>query len=274
MASFAGLAGDGPIVVPVKASVSTTQSKIVNAADAPINVAVGRYVPLSNPKGEPFLFELSDPSIASYVLVPAGGFFGGVPWNSTDGLTVGRNFEVPTFVVIISKPGNLDVRVYGNGAITESKDKDGKTVSVQAPPVKKQTVSIVAGDGKRDDKKDDGKKDDDKKPLIVGSKLLVVIEETADATSGRAVYWTDAALVQRMKDKGHVRRIADKDVMDGATNRPPADLVPYLERAKGKKLPQLFIVVKDGQDAGTLVYQGDLPASPAQLIKLLEEVGG
>lgn len=266
--------GEPPITVNTVAAVSSTQTKTVNAADKPIVVAVGRFVPLGNPKGEPLLFELSDPALASHVQIPAGGSFGGVPWDSADGKVLVRTFDVPTFILIVSGAGKLDVNVYGNGATTEVKDKDGKvTGKVQAPPVRRQTVSLLAG--KQDEKKEDEKKDD-KDAVVVkpGPRFLVVIEETADVANGRGVYWTNAELMKRLAEKGHVRRIADKDVLDGTTNKPPADLVPYLERSKGKKMPQLFVTAKDGPDAGTLLYQGDLPATPAALIQLLEKIGG
>jgi len=111
--------------------------------------------------------------------------------------------------------------------------------------------------------------------VTVGPKYIVVIEETQDTATARGVYWTDAALNARLKAKGHTKRIADKNTVD-ATGKPPADLAPYIARANGsgKGLPQLFIVDAGGASTGEMIFQGDLPATPAALLELLTKVGG
>jgi hypothetical protein len=72
-----------------------------------------------------------------------------------------------------------------------------------------------------------------------------------------------------VKDKGHRWRIVDKDVT-GADGQPPADIKKYLDAAKGKAMPQLFLV----DEKGKARYAGDLPTKAAELLKLLEAWGG
>lgn len=85
----------------------------------------------------------------------------------------------------------------------------------------------------------------------------------------RGQLFMDPTLAARMKERGHKFRVVDKDVK-GANDQPPADLVPYLKRASGKSFPQFFLVSPDG----TLLHEGDLPKSPADLIAVMQKVGG
>jgi len=101
-------------------------------------------------------------------------------------------------------------------------------------------------------------------PLIV-----VVIEETEQASNGRGAFFADAALTARMVEKGHKWRAVDQNVV-GPDGRPPADIVRFLEAAKGKSLPQVFLV--DGK--GKTRHQGDCPAKASDLIAQLKKVGG
>ena len=97
----------------------------------------------------------------------------------------------------------------------------------------------------------------------------MVIEETAEATAARGVFLADADLVGFMKTKGWKHCIVDKDVKDKDGN-PPKDLAPYLDRAKTKKLPQVYLV----DQAGKVRHEGDLPTTPAELLALLKQIGG
>lgn len=108
-------------------------------------------------------------------------------------------------------------------------------------------------------------------PAPVGPTKLfvVVVEETAQLAANRGQMFGDPSLTALMKAKGHQWRIVDKDVA-GADGQPPADVKGYLARAAGKTYPQVFLVTPDGR----LMYQGDLPASAAQMQALLMKAGG
>lgn len=98
---------------------------------------------------------------------------------------------------------------------------------------------------------------------------LVAVEESAEAKADRAAWIGYAPLRDYFQSKGHKARIIDQDVK-GPDGQAPADLAPYLAGAKGQPLPYLFLV----DQAGTVLYRGGLPATPAALLALVKKVGG
>lgn len=120
------------------------------------------------------------------------------------------------------------------------------------------------------DKKDDKK--DEPKP-VTGRKLAAyVVYESENKSAKWAAFFADKALVERWSAKGHLPPVlSEQNVTEGKTKQPPPKLVPYLNRAKGKALPQLYLI-----DAvtGDVAYEGPAPESPAELLKLLDKVGG
>lgn len=108
--------------------------------------------------------------------------------------------------------------------------------------------------------------DVDPAPLPVKADLwgFVIVEETSDAVANRAALLGDKDLAAFLKAKGLRWRVVDKDVVskDGST---PADVRPWVEDAKGKTLPQLYLVGKDGAK----VYGGACPRTAAELVKLI-----
>lgn len=107
-------------------------------------------------------------------------------------------------------------------------------------------------------------------PIKEQSLGIIVIEETKDAAANRGLYFIDSALRQRIADKKHKWIAADKDVTDGL-GQVPKDMARYLDMAKGKTLPYVFLIPANG---GALVHQGPLPKTPAELIELLKSKGG
>ena len=93
---------------------------------------------------------------------------------------------------------------------------------------------------------------------------MVIVEETSDAVAGRAALLGDKDLAAFLKAKGLRWRVVDKDVVgrDGTT---PADVKAWVDDAKGKPLPQLYLVGKDGAK----VYGGPCPKTAAELVKLI-----
>jgi len=103
-----------------------------------------------------------------------------------------------------------------------------------------------------------------------GKFSMVVIEETDVAAYNRGQLFADKELRDYLATKLVGKpRIADKDVVD-ASGQPPKDLAPYLNHAKGKGLPQLYLIAPDG----TVLYEGNLPKTPAELIATVKKVGG
>lgn len=110
------------------------------------------------------------------------------------------------------------------------------------------------------------KPDDDPAPQPKPADLwgFVIVEETGDAVAGRAALLGDRDLAAFLKAKGLRWRVVDKDVRTAA-GETPADVRPWIEDAKGKPLPQVYLVGKDGAK----VYGGPCPKTAAELVKLI-----
>jgi hypothetical protein len=106
-------------------------------------------------------------------------------------------------------------------------------------------------------------------PVVVKTLWILVVEETAEASANRGEFFANRELIDRIRAKGHRYRVADKDVKD-KDGRQPADLAPWLKRAAGKSLPQLFLISQDGD----ILFEGPLPKTPAELVALMVKVGG
>lgn len=99
--------------------------------------------------------------------------------------------------------------------------------------------------------------------------VVVIVEETADAVSTRGAFFSDPKLAARMKEKGHRMRVVDKDVV-GPNGSPPADVKRFLDDAKSKGTPRIYLVDEKGHTA----VSGPVPNTPADLIALLSKYGG
>jgi len=108
-------------------------------------------------------------------------------------------------------------------------------------------------------------------PVTPAKLQIVIVEETSDAAAGRGAMFADAALGARMKAKGHSWRVVDKDVVGPDRKTPPADIAAQLQAAKGKMLPQIFLI----DEARNVRYAGDWgDKTAADLIALLAQWGG
>jgi hypothetical protein len=107
-------------------------------------------------------------------------------------------------------------------------------------------------------------------PVAAGPRYIVVVEGIPSTGSVPVNYLSDIA--EKLKAKGHTLRTCNPDTVDGG-GKVPADLAPYIQRTNGKKLPVLFIV-EDKQPEGRLLFEGELPATSNDFLKLLAEKGG
>jgi hypothetical protein len=96
---------------------------------------------------------------------------------------------------------------------------------------------------------------------------FVIIEDTADAVAARGSMISDPSLTALMKSKGYHWRIVDKDVI-GSDGKPPADVLPCLNAAKGKTLPQVFLIDTKGNIATQTAV-----TNAAELVDLLKKWG-
>jgi len=106
-------------------------------------------------------------------------------------------------------------------------------------------------------------------PAPITRAWVVVVEETGEAVGDRGRLLTDPGIRDYLHAKNWKTRVVDKDVRDKDGN-PPADVRPYLERSKGKKLPQVYIVDQDGG----VRHEGACPLDPAEFLTLLKKIGG
>jgi hypothetical protein len=180
----------------------------------------------------------------------------------------------PGDVVVITAPTNTSYDVRGVADVT----RHGQRAIVFDMPT--TSVVIVAVEGRVGAPADvavltlgsgqPGPVPPDPQPVVTPTKFRVyVIEETSEAAGNRGALFASATLAQHMRDKGHSWRIVDKDVV-GVDGKPPADLVPYLDRSKGKTLPQVFLVDADGK----VRFAGDMPTKASDLVELLKKYGG
>jgi hypothetical protein len=131
-----------------------------------------------------------------------------------------------------------------------------------------QKVITITGDGPGPEPKPDPPKPDPTPPQP--AKLyVVIIETTASAVAARGQMLTNQELAKRMSDKGHRWRVVDQFVTD-QNGQPPDDVARYIAKAKTKTLPQLFLVDEHGNPR----FEGDLPRTPAELLALIQKVGG
>jgi hypothetical protein len=137
----------------------------------------------------------------------------------------------------------------------------------------RRTLEIVGGDAPRPAPVPPTPPAPDPKPspapVEPGKRFILVIEETNDGGLERGKMFADRDLFARIKSQGHVWRAADKDTVD-AKGQPPADLKPYLDRAKGQQLPRLFVI----DPAGRVLVEEQLPSTPGAVLDLIKKAGG
>jgi hypothetical protein len=104
---------------------------------------------------------------------------------------------------------------------------------------------------------------------VTGKCYVVIIEETEQAAKDRNKYLNDKALLDYVKSKNWKFEIVDKDVVD-KNGKTPSDLKPYIDRAKNKDLPYVYVVT----DKGQVRYENRLPKTPSELLTELKKVGG
>lgn len=250
------LAGPMPAEPPSEPAVRIARTVPMALPEtAPVKVAPGRFVPIELAAGKPALIEASDDSAVRLFALSSGGSVIGVRFDEPDG-SEPKEYRFPDakgtihIALARSKPGPVRIRATVNGP------GDG-------PPVVAGAVTVEIFGGITPPPKPD--------PLPITGKAaaFVVVEETSDAAADRALYFTDPRLAGVVRDQKLKYQVIDQHAVDAAGN-PPAGLKGYLDRARGKKLPRVFVT----DAGGKLLYEGDLPASSAGLAELLNRFKG
>ena len=162
--------------------------------------------------------------------------------------------------------GTLVIQGTAKGSVTIT----ALGIDAAGDPAELRTITLVVDGGAGPDPTPGPGPNPKPSPVVVdGPKSITLIEDTTSPYPLRAKYWEDPDLLAKLKAKGSTVHKADVNAP-----APAPDMVPYMQRAAGRKLPQVFIVVPSGPKAGTLLFEGPLPATPADLSKLLDTIGG
>lgn len=197
----------------------------------------------------------------AFISVPARTVDSTVSWFSADpGLDVFPSTllrDTKTAVVISMRPGKY--RLFAVSA----KEGIPSPFAVCVVVVEGDTPGPTPGPGPQPGPTPD--------PFVptTGPLYVVIIEETGEAAAERGRLFADPTIAARFREKGHRFRVVDKDVI-GVDGQPPADVRRFLDSARGKKLPQVFLVDKEGRT----VVSGDLPTTPSGLLELIQKAGG
>lgn len=109
-------------------------------------------------------------------------------------------------------------------------------------------------------------------PVTPAKLYAIFVEETATAVAQRGAMFNDKDFAAWLAGKGHRWRVADQNVQDAAGNV-PADIAEYVADAKGKALPQLYLVsIENGKRVRR--YAGAAPLTTKELRALMEKYGG
>jgi len=226
---------------------------------APLDVGKFCFVAVQNYVGE-VTFDITEGPVA-WLAVKSGQQYPGVK----QGTAEPAFYPVPdskcdVLMVLGRTPGNCTITAWG---VKTEKDATGRETS---KAVKLSSFVVVVGGAKPEP----FPKPEPKPEPYVGKGRILVVEETAEAANNRGQYFSNEALMGYIRAKcSHRPRIVDQDVK-APDGKPPADIAPWLALAKGKPLPQVYIVGGDG----TVLFSGDLPKTPELLLSKLKEVFG
>lgn len=95
---------------------------------------------------------------------------------------------------------------------------------------------------------------------------IVVIEETSEAAAARGAMLANRDLAALIRERKLAVRIVDKDVRTPAGS-PPADIARFLEQAKTKSLPRVWLV----DTAGVPRAETEVPKAPTDFLAWLKK---
>jgi len=107
-------------------------------------------------------------------------------------------------------------------------------------------------------------------PPVARSLWVLVLRETKEITATEAELLTSPRIEDKIERRAHRWRCCDPDGVDAKGKVPPG-IQPYLDLAKGKPLPMLFLVAAD---TGDLLYADSLPHDEQTFLDLLNLIGG
>jgi hypothetical protein len=163
--------------------------------------------------------------------------------HAADGIPVNRPFKIPY------QADGKDVTSRAVVAIDSKGDAILTVHFLSGDSIEEAVYSLVRNDGASPNPSPSPAP----KPTPVANLWGIVIEESSQRTAEQAVVLTSAKIRDLFTDGGF--RVVDQD-----TNA-MSDVKPYQERAKGQKLPVLYLVDTNG----TIYYEGSLPTNVAAM---------
>ena len=100
-------------------------------------------------------------------------------------------------------------------------------------------------------------------PTPITKAWVVIVEDTGAPPEARGKFYAHRGLASYLKSKGWVMRAVSKN----STSR---DTAPYIARAKGKSIPQSYIV----DQAGNILYEAGLDYDPVKFLSICRKIGG
>jgi hypothetical protein len=101
--------------------------------------------------------------------------------------------------------------------------------------------------------------------LIIG-----IVEDPAATTFEQKTVLVNKEWRELATTKHTFIGLIPQNITEGDTNSPPASLVPFLDRAKGKNLP--WVVLFDMRSK--LLWEGSLPKTPSEMTAIIKKFGG
>lgn len=204
-------------------------------------------------------------AVGKFLWLTVQGYDGPILWDGA---------ENPAVFIFNAKPGTEYPGIKeGESKYGSHKAPDGKNDVLMVHGVEKGVVSVTAF-GVKESKPvklatlvlsvSGARPPPEPQPQpIPAGKLAnwVLIEETSQAWPTRGNDLAEAYAVS--KTAGIKWTVADQNVIDPTTNQPPAALAKYIEVARSKGLPYLFLVTSEGD----VIWSGPKPASIAAKLK-------
>jgi hypothetical protein len=107
-------------------------------------------------------------------------------------------------------------------------------------------------------------------PPVPTKLTIAIVEDPARTTQAERQVLTDPAWRTPAAAKHNLLGIIPNDLIDKETGQPPPRLAPFLDRAKMHNLPWIMLT----DQAGTIIWEGQVPTTAAELINLIKRYGG
>ena len=107
-------------------------------------------------------------------------------------------------------------------------------------------------------------------PPVPQKLTIAIVEKPAKTTNEQRQLLMDPTWRKLATEKHDFRGIIPDDVVEKGTGKPPASLVPFLDRARQHNLPWVMLAAPDG----TIIWEGTLPPIGGDLKALIRKYGG